>query len=465
MSNKNIGLIAFVLAFGILAYFIYAYQQSQKQIYWSETYKENSEKKQYRPYDLTLLRDCLNGGDFQTKEVKDKLKNVLKDDLKNTNYIFIGEGLRADSSDYQAMATYISNGNDVFISSKYVAKKLLKHFLKAEVLAEKEEQSIDYEEETTTTEDGRDTIILPDEIITDDAKTPTFELGTFEDSLVNIALLNPENYNFSTGYYHYFNNIKSSVNWLYLKDSAYLSDNFNFKVIKIGEINKKTNCICINYGAGNLFLHTSPVLFTNIELLQKPSKDYATKLFSLLKKGDIYWDSNNRTSVSQAEYMDNSDEAQGMEKMSKREKTPLQYILSNPPLAWAWYSLLAMAAIFLIFTSKRRQRIVPVLARNTNTSLAFVQTIGRMYFNKEDHTALSRLQFKQWQWFVRERYALNTNKLDGDFEQKVVQKSGVKQNDVHRLLEAGKYIDEFNIIESNLIEFHKELNLFYKSCK
>ena len=463
MSNKNIGLIAFVLAFGIFAYFIYAYQQSQKKIDWSETYKENSEKKQYRPYDLTLLHDCLNGSDFQTKEVKDKLKNVLKDDLKNTNYIFIGEGLRADSSDYQAMATYINNGNDVFISSKYVAKKLLKHFLKAEVIAKKE--SIDYEEEETSAEDGSDTTTVLDEVIVDDTQTPTFELGTFEDTLVNITLFNPENYNFSTGYYHYFNNSKSTVNWYYFDNATYLSNNFNFKVTKIGEINKKTNCICINYGAGNLFLHTSPILFTNIELSQTPSKDYAMKLFSLLKKGDIYWDSNNRISVNQAEYLDNSDENEGKGTMSKRDKTPLQYILSNPSLAWAWYSLLAMAAIFLIFTSKRRQRIVPVLSQNTNTSLAFIQTIGRMYFNKQDHTSLSRSQFKQWQWFVRERYALNTNKLDEDFEQKVVQKSGVKQNDVHRLLEAGKYIDEFNIIESNLIEFHKELNLFYKSCK
>jgi hypothetical protein len=480
MSNKTIVGLCVALVLGVLTFFVYLYQKSQKKIDWSETYKETPGKKEYRPYDLSLLRDCLNGNDFQTKDVKENIKTTLKGDLKNTSYVFVGEGLRADSSDFYAMASYISNGNDVFISSKYVANQLLKHFLKDDVLREEiviqseEEEAKDDEEDVEAIVDEQAVVKENDnEIVAEipdvDSYTKrSIELDVFEDSLVNVSLLSPENYTFKTGYFSYFNITKGTTSWYFFDEKVFDTNKFKQKVSKIGDINKRTNCICINYGNGNLFLHCTPILFTNIELMQPTTKDYTIKLLSLLKKGDIFWDNHNRVTRSEAKEIDeqtSSNSGGGGGRRSKQEKTPLQYILSNPSLAWAWYSLLAMGVLFLIFTSKRRQRIVPVLAQNTNTSLAFIQTIGRMYFNKQDHTSLARLQFKQWQWFIRERYQLNTNKLDEDFEKRVFQKSGIKQNDIHRLLESGKYVDGFGIIENDLIDFHKELEFFYKNCK
>ncbi len=474
MSNKTAIVLSVALILGVLAFFIYLYQESQKKINWSETYKENSSKKEYNPYDLALLRDCLNGSDFQTKDIKEAVKTSLTSDLKNTSYIFVGEGLRADSSDFYAMASYINNGNDVFISSKYVANRLLQYFLKDDVLRAqkiaKEDNSEDVvsDENMVVDENNIGDTTYTDEIDSEEIPKSSMELDVFEDSLVNVTLSSPENYNFQTGYYSYFNAIKSATNWHFFDEKAFNLNNFKQPVRKIGDINKRTNCICISYGSGNLFLHSTPILFTNIELMQPATKDYTIKLLSMLKKGNIFWDNKNRTSIYEAKYYDektSSSGGSGSSGRSKQEKTPLQYILSNASLSWAWYSLLFMGLLFLIFTSKRRQRIVPVLAQNTNTSLAFIQTIGRMYFNKQDHTSLARLQFKQWQWFIRERYNLNVNKLDEDFGKQVAQKSGISPKDVNRLLESGKYVDGFGIIENDLIDFHKELEAFYRNCK
>lgn len=124
-----------------------------------------------------------------------------------------------------------------------------------------------------------------------------------------------------------------------------------------------------------------------------------------------------------------------------------------------------MGLLFLIFSAKRRQRIVPVLAEKSNTSLAFIQSIGRLYFNKQEHTSLSRLQFKQWQWFIRQRYGLKTNSLDADFAKRLALSSGLKQDVIQHIIEAGYYVDSYEVGESNLFQFHKELESFYKQCK
>ncbi len=465
MSNRNAVVLSVALVLGVLAFFIYLYKESQKKIDWSETYKENSDKKKYRPYDLALLRDCLNGNDFQTTDVKESVKESLTSNLQNTSYIFVGEGLRADSSDFYAMASYINNGNDVFISSKYVAKRLLKYFVKDNVLKEERVEEDNFSNNENPLVEANDTTFT-EEIIEDEEYGTSMELGIFEDSLVNVTLLSPENYAFQTGYYNYFNASKSATNWYFFDEKSFNPNNFKQQILKVGDINKRTNCVRISYGNGNLFLHSTPILFTNIELMQPSTKDYTVKLLSLLKKGNIFWDNKNRTGIAEAKYYDEkTSSGSGGGERRKSEKTPLQYILSNASLAWAWYSLLFMGLLFLIFTSKRRQRIVPVLAQNTNTSLAFIQTIGRMYFNKQDHTSLARLQFKQWQWFIRERYNLNANKLDEDFGKQVALKSGINPKDITRLLESGKYVDSFGIIENDLIEFHKELEAFYRTCK
>jgi hypothetical protein len=182
-----------------------------------------------------------------------------------------------------------------------------------------------------------------------------------------------------------------------------------------------------------------------------------------MRKGDIYWDSNNRTTKSIAMQIDNG----GMSKKeSKPEKSPLQYILSNEPLAWAWRSLLLMGIIFVLFASKRRQRVIPILPKNVNTSLAFIQNIGRLYYNTRNHNAICEMQFKQWQWFVRERYGLVTNNLlDEEFLNRLHQKSSIRIEQLQGLIFTGMNITERFATEKDLILLDKELRHFYNICK
>ena len=174
------------------------------------------------------MHDCLNGLDFKTRDAKTNIKYTLTSDLKNTSYVFIGDGLRADSSDYKALLAYLKNGNDVFISSKYVANQLIKHFKKDNILPNPEDEEF-LEEEAEIDLDN-------------------MELDAFSDTLVSIALTNPENFAFKTGYYNYFQTYKMPVDWFYFDNKKYNAANFNQQFRPVGQINQELNCICLSYG-------------------------------------------------------------------------------------------------------------------------------------------------------------------------------------------------------------------------
>ncbi len=508
MSNRNIIVIAILFVVGLLAFFYYNQKNGKKKVEWSETYSEKEKQRSYKPYDLSLLRSCLNSSDYKTIEVEKKIARTLPNEGTGSSYVFIGEGLRADTADYKALVNYIQRGNDVFLSSKYVANNLLKYLRKdkknihikpkrsqkqqrikstptptteedeerrkeeevnAETngnSAEEEIVSAPVEEEVVPVEENSNN---DENLSNEDTDEYDYEenydadlLETFTDSMVQLSLSSPQKYQYTTGYFMYAGiNTRHPTDWTYLSEEAYR--NFKYPVTLVGRVDSLTNCIAVKYGSGNLIIHSNPILFTNIELGQEDAKNYTAQLFSLLRKGDIYWDNGNRTNVYEAMSMDN--DGTKVSHPPNHEKTPLQYILSNQSLTWAWYSLLGMGVLFLIFSAKRRQRIVPVLVENTNTSLAFIQTIGRMYFNKQGHSELGQLQFKQWQWFVRERYGTKTNLLDAALAKNVAQRSGIPFEKIKHLIEAGQYIDNHGTGKDGLIQFHKELDWFYKKCK
>jgi hypothetical protein len=506
MSNRNIIAIVALFVLGLIAFFYYNQKNRKEKKDWTETYKEIERQRSSKPYDLSLLRSCLNSSDYKTIDVDKKITRALPTEGTGSSYIFIGEGLRADTADYKALANYIQRGNDVFLASKYVANNLLKYIRKdKKTIHIKPKRSQQQPKKTTTSTPEEDEErrkeeeanaetnnssmedappsepieeVAPEKDNTQDDETLANEdtneydyeenynadlLETFTDSMVLLSLSSPQKYQYTTGYFLYTGvDNRYLTDWSYLSEEAYL--NFKYPVTLIGRVDSLTNCISVKYGSGNLFIHSNPILFTNIEIAQEDAKNYTANLFSLLRKGDIYWDNGNRTNVYEAMSMDHSGD-NPHDSQINHQKTPLQYILSNQSLTWAWYSLLGMGVLFLIFSAKRRQRIVPVLAENTNTSLAFIKTIGRMYFNKQGHSELSQLQFKQWQWFVRERYGVKTNLLDALFAKNVAERSGLSYEKIKHLINAGQYINNYNTGKDGLIQFHKELDWFYKRCK
>jgi hypothetical protein len=152
--------------------------------------------------------------------------------------------------------------------------------------------------------------------------------GGFDSVEVNFA--NPKlsaeyNYRFVQGNYNnYFTSFDTS------------------KVIVLGtNQDNHVNYVQIKVGNGNLFLHTVPNIFTNYNIL-KSERDYIFKSLSYLSIKDVIWD----------EYY---------KEVNKYQSTPIRYILSQPSLKWAYFTLLISIIFFVIFKGRRDQRIIPLI--------------------------------------------------------------------------------------------------------
>lgn len=242
--------------------------------------------------------------------------------------------------------------------------------------------------------------------------------------------------------------------WAYMPEEYFCEGQKTFTAL--GRINAEhTNFLSIAYGNGEFLIHTTPLAFTNLNLIEKRGLDYASKAFSHLKNGPIYWDERPYNPFS--DYANNADSS---------KESPLKYILSQPALAWAWYILLGMAVFYLIFRAKRRQRVIPVLEKNTNTSLEFVGTIGRLFFIQNNHRQLAAQKMRLFLIFVREHYHLPTKELNEQFTKGLAVRSDIPEEHIQKILNLNRNISNSgHLSEETLVDFHRLMEKFYRECR
>jgi hypothetical protein len=129
-------------------------------------------------------------------------------------------------------------------------------------------------------------------------------------------------------------------------------------------------------GKGELFLVSTPLMFTNYNMLDGDNASYVFRLLSYMKNRPL-------TRI----------EAYG-DRLFHNEKahTPLRYVLSKPPLRWAVYSALILLVLFTEFTAKRRQRIIPVIKAPVNRTVAFMQLISNLYYQRHENGEILKMK-------------------------------------------------------------------------
>lgn len=170
-------------------------------------------------------------------------------------------------------------------------------------------------------------------------------------------------------------------------------------------IEDRINFVRIEHENGEVFLHLQPVVFTNFSVLKKENKKYAAAILSYLPDDTIYYDSRNK-------------------KGNELGDSPLRFILSQPALKWAWILGLVSLFIFILFNAKRKQRIVKVIKPLGNSTIAFIKTIGNLYYETKDHNNLIDKKITYFLESIRRKYFLDTQLLDEKFIKNLALKSG-----------------------------------------
>lgn len=196
-----------------------------------------------------------------------------------------------------------------------------------------------------------------------------------------------------------------------------------------------------NIGKGKLILSSTPYIFTNFGLLFNENYKGASKLLSELPEQKTHFTLFYQLGKGEA-------------------TTPLRYFLRQPPLRWALYVGLFTTLIFLIITSRRTQRPVPVIAPPSNATVGYVKTLGALFYREGKHKKAAQRLVSYFLRDIREKYFLKIDYTE-KFYKHLSAKSGVELNSVIQTFEMIlKVRDQPYIDEKTLIDLSKKIEEF-----
>jgi len=176
---------------------------------------------------------------------------------------------------------------------------------------------------------------------------------------------------------------------------------------------------------------------------------YANGVFSHLKEGDIYIDEYS------TKYRNNYEN-------NRHGNSILHYFLNEPSMAWAWYVGLGMVLMYVIFQSKRKQRIIPFIEKKKNISLEHAKSIGRLYFLREHHTNLANQKIKLFTYFMKNKYGIAIDDLNENIQNKIAIKTKKSTKEIKELVSVIKYTANAKYIdERDLHRIERAFRPFY----
>jgi len=205
-------------------------------------------------------------------------------------------------------------------------------------------------------------------------------------------------------------------------------------------------------GRGRLTIVSAPLLFTNYTMLDGDNAGLVFRFLSTMKQLPVM-----RTTTFCPEAADAS------------QLTPLRYFLSQPPLRWAIYLSLALAVLCLLFSTRRRQRVIPVMQEPENHTIEFIELIGTLYYQSGERRSLV---LRKYTYFAEElrrtiHVDITDDEDDGTEMQTIANQSGIPVEDVQRLIEELRLLeaanDETEISRKEMKRLIDEMNRIIKN--
>ncbi len=428
MKNRNfiIWLVVAVAALAVVFY-LTARRGGEGKFDWQESWNKKAYSEQYdQPYGTQVLYRLLEGY-FPGEKMRNIERNIAEelpiDSTARSNYVFIGEGLYLDSLGTARLLEFVGAGNTALIVSKTIPFDLMFHLYYSEC---------------------------------DD--TPWDDYDTTNDSL-GLLMLGEAKANVFMA----VQNKPKDYEWAFI-DDVFFCD--SLPQAPLGYLNDSlVNFAVFPFGAGRFFLHTTPLAFTNYHLMRPETRPYAAKVLGRLTEGPIYWDAYSRVPEVIARRRNGPRDLPN--------EHPLTYILKQPALAWAWYLLMGTALAYVVFRGKRRQRPIPVLAKNENSSYEFISTIANLHFREKNYQNLCIQSMKLFLHRIRERYGLTTSfasdtrqpRLDADFVQQLSRLSNIAPEPINDLLRQYDNCTRYQPTEDMMINLHTAIESFWKKAK
>jgi hypothetical protein len=417
-NRSNIVLILLLVLGAVLVTYYYLSDDDLK-YQWYENYRADNDQ----PYGLKFMKKLLESyrpnGKFVFNDDK-SLKKILDSASigGNADYIFIGQNMFLQESDLDALVNFVKSGNDALIISSQEPTDLLTRIYFKEC-------------GTEFTYYARQPV---DSIIT----------NFFHDTLKT-----------SSGYRYRYHFAREDAQYYWQQVSPTVFCDATKAIVPLGYHNEgQVDFVKIPVEKGNVYLHCNPLLFTNYFLINRDKLDYAAGVFSHLRGNDIVWDEYSKIPLAS-------------NNNRNRSSSPLYYVLQQRSLKYAWWLLLITAVLYVFFAAKRKQRVIPVLEKKSNTSLEYVNLISTLHYKNGNHLDMARKKMKYFLYFIRSRYGVSTDSIKEEQIKRIAEKSKMNVEDVRIIFDQYQYIERFtdNIEANRLLNLYYAIENFYQKCK
>ncbi|MEJ7609864.1 MAG: DUF4350 domain-containing protein [Ferruginibacter sp.] len=214
----------------------------------------------------------------------------------------------------------------------------------------------------------------------------------------------------------------------------------------------QTNFFVFFWGKGRLYLHSEPRAFSNYFLLTNNNYRYMQEILQMLPASpeNIYWDNFHTTKNYAGGKKDGS-------------FSTFSTLLRYPALAKAFFIALGLLLLYILFNSKRRQRVIPVIKPPENTSIAFAEAIAGLYLNKKDNRLIAEKMINYFNEHTRSKYFFHMNVQDAGYEDMLSRKSGVPSGIIQPLTEIIRTVSTTgNVQDQQLLELNGLIEKFFK---
>lgn len=213
------------------------------------------------------------------------------------------------------------------------------------------------------------------------------------------------------------NGQKTKLRSFLCKKSIKYYDN-SFKPICVASDTLTTACLREYPNGGKLIVTTLPLVFTNYGVMDSDARKLSEYMSSFFKGRKLYrlYEEKNKKSVMEEEDGD------------------FKYIMSQPPLKWAFYIILGLLFIYMVFNSRRRMKAIPVHKIDEDTTLQFAKVLGTFYYHQDNHVPFLMKKYDKLKSTLQSRYGWDVDKMEAsDLINRLYVITGIRKDRIAKL--------------------------------
>ncbi len=269
--------------------------------------------------------------------------------------------------------------------------------------------------------------------------------------------------NLSTGLGFYEHDTVFNLNWIgedtliyepYLSESSLVpySSIYHFENDTLGNfeplLTRNDDYVLFQVGKVNdfkVYLHSAPMLFQNKSAMSGAYLQNFGETFDLFSSEKVVVHQFKNTYL----------------RVGASKDSVLQYVLAQPPLKYAYYLTLLSGLVYVLFSSKRKQKEVPIEELSKNTSLDYVETASSLFMTQNQNAKLIKHMRRNFYYKVKSAYFLNID--DPMFEEKLARKSKYPLEEISSIIRQLKLADTHPFNDDQLMRLYSDINSFDKN--